>query len=193
MVFDLETACGILEEHGDGAKVSVLGDAGRRAVGELGGRNGWVVKETELVLSAVMEGLEVILRNTKGNGKSGEDLEFGLEGLFVKVLHELAETGEALLRNPDVVDEVISGGAHVESLLDIAGLERAKTLLVATDVGNVLLADVAVSSVGVRLGRVLGDHLCLVGKVEELLGLRDLGKAGKQALRSAVLPAQTAA
>ncbi|KAI6771332.1 hypothetical protein HG531_008957 [Fusarium graminearum] len=104
-------------------------------------------------------------------GKSLKKLHLSLESFLIETLHELAESWKLVLRNPDVIDQLVGRGAKVDSLLDIAGSLGSETLLVAADVGDVLLADEGVAAVGVGLGRVLGDHLCLKGKLEEALCL----------------------
>ncbi|KAI6752446.1 hypothetical protein HG530_013815 [Fusarium avenaceum] len=154
LVFDLQTADRVLEEHGDGAKVGVFGDTCGGTVGEFRSWNGGVVEDAELVLSASLK-----------------KQQLSLESLLIESLHELAEARQLLLRNPEVINKFIIGRAKVDCLLDIPGLEGPEALLVAADVGDVLLADEGVAAVGVGLGRVLGDHLCLEGEVEEALRL----------------------
>lgn len=104
-------------------------------------------------------------------GQCRKDLELSLECLFVERLYEGPEARKAFFRHPQVVDQVVGGRAHIRSLLDVPSFSSAGALFVAADVGHVLLTNVAVSTIGVRLWRVLGNHLGVVREFEELSSL----------------------
>ena len=56
--------------------------------------------------------------------------------------------------------------------LNVSGLVGPFALLVATDVRDILLTNIAIPPIRVCLSRTLRLHLVLEGKLEELLGLR---------------------
>lgn len=192
LVLHLQPAYGVLEQHRDGAEVCVFCDPSRGAIGQFCSWDRRIMEKTEFVLGFVVQCCHLRRGDSEGIGECGENLQLDLEAAVVEVFHEATEAGELFFRDPDVIHEAVMSGAHIErflyfglsikscfvvpwwgwTYLDVSNrLSLGKPFLISTDTRDGLLSNIAVSTVGRRLGRMLCDHLVFQWEVKEFASL----------------------